>query len=127
MLECRKAEIPGIRLVWYRNCCKCRCRNQLGIGIRRTSPEAECSGNGLRCRMPFYVQEGLLLFIPSLQDFICALIFYFRLIHYPFFFSSFCTYVAFFCELKFCSLLTMQLRTESVVLVRKLSQPSPLS
>jgi hypothetical protein len=88
---------------------------------------SDCSGNGLRCRMPFYVQEGILLFIPSLQDFIYALIFYFRLIPYPFFFSSFCTFVAFFCEHKFCRLLTMQLRTESVVLVRKLSKLIPLS
>ena len=49
----RNARLSGIRSVQYRNEQKCRCQNQSGIVIRRPSPEPECCGTGLRCRISY--------------------------------------------------------------------------
>jgi hypothetical protein len=45
----------GLSSIWsvrYRNEQKCRCQNQSSTGIRGPSPVPECSGTGLRYRMP---------------------------------------------------------------------------
>ncbi len=49
MPKCRTVRHPVIR---YRNGQKLRCQNQSGTGIRGSSPVRECSGTGLRYRMP---------------------------------------------------------------------------
>jgi hypothetical protein len=49
------AGMPVCRGIWsvrYMNEQKCRCRKQSGTGIRGPSPVLECSGTGLRYRMP---------------------------------------------------------------------------
>ncbi len=49
MLECRTVWHPVSPVP---EGLKCRCRDQSGTGIKGPSPVPECSGTGLRCRMP---------------------------------------------------------------------------
>jgi hypothetical protein len=46
------AGLSGSQSVRYRNEKECRCQNHSGTGIRGTHPVPQCSGTGLRCRMP---------------------------------------------------------------------------
>jgi hypothetical protein len=70
----RNVGLSGIQSVRYRNEQKCRCRNQSGTEIRAPGPVTECSGTGLRYRMPecqyipaYFVSGKMVLFCTSVS------------------------------------------------------------
>ena len=52
LFKCRNVGLFGIQSFRHQNEQKCQFRNQSGTRIRGTSPVPECSGTGLRYRMP---------------------------------------------------------------------------
>ncbi len=68
--KCRNVGLSGIQSVRYQNEQKCRYWNQSDTGRRGPSPVQECSGTGLRYRMPECIQRSLqkMFFSPSAVD-----------------------------------------------------------